>query len=283
MSRIRTIKPEFFRHEGLQDIEAENPGSYAMMVFAGLWGHCDSKGRFEWKPRILKLDILPFLPFVMADTLDILERAGMVVRYTVDGKEYGEIPSFEKHQRITGKEAQDGEKHPKNNGESPGKHQGNIVEIPNVQEGKGREKEKEKERNGLPEKFPVAVAPLPEKTESALQAACRATFSAYQAAYANRYGQPHVDNVKTRSQIRQFVQRLGYDESPQVAAWFVGHPGQFYTQNMHGVGSLLRDCEKLRTEWATGHVMTQGKARQSDRSGTNGAALAEVLAGMVAA
>jgi hypothetical protein len=60
MARIRTVKPDFFRHEALQDLELANPGMYPMMVFQALWGHCDSKGRFEWKPRMLKLDILRF-------------------------------------------------------------------------------------------------------------------------------------------------------------------------------------------------------------------------------
>lgn len=101
MARIRTIKPEFFRHEALQDLEIANPGKYPMMVFEALWGHCDNKGRFEWKPRMLKLDILPFLPFNMAETLAILESAGMVRKYIVDGKEYGEVPTFEKHQRLS--------------------------------------------------------------------------------------------------------------------------------------------------------------------------------------
>ena len=141
MARIRTIKPEFFRHEGLQDLEIANPGMYPMMVFEGLWGHCDSKGRFEWRPRQLKLDILPFLNFDMTTTLAILADAGMVNRYTVDGKEYGEIPTFEKHQRISGKELQEGEKHPGSTGEASEKQPGSTGEIPEFQEGKGREQE----------------------------------------------------------------------------------------------------------------------------------------------
>lgn len=141
MARIRTIKPEFFRHESLQDLEIANPGMYPLMVFAGLWGHCDSKGRFEWKPRMLKLDILPFLPFDMAKTLEILEQAGMLRRYSVNGKEYGEVPTFEKHQRLSGKELTEGEKFPSPEQELTGKHSGSVGEIPESQEGKGREEE----------------------------------------------------------------------------------------------------------------------------------------------
>ena len=143
MARIRTVKPDFFRHELLQDLELTYPGKYPMLVFEGLWGHCDKAGRFEWRPRHLKLDILPFLPFDMAETLDILAKSGMVRRYTVDGKEYGEIPSFTEHQRIGGKEAQEPEKHPGPTSEAPRKKRGSNGEAlgkqQGLQEGKGRE------------------------------------------------------------------------------------------------------------------------------------------------
>lgn len=149
MARIRTIKPEFFRHEGLQDLEQANPGNFTMLVFAGLWGHCDKYGRFEWKPRTLKLDILPFLDFDMAGTLELLRGAGFLRKYMgEDGREYGEIDSFEKHQRISGKEAQESGKFPEpleymtgSDGEAPEKQ-------PGEQEGKGREKEREEEGKG---------------------------------------------------------------------------------------------------------------------------------------
>jgi hypothetical protein len=101
MSRIRNVKPEFFRHEGLQDLERANPGKYPMFVYEGLWTKCDRQGVFEWKPRSIKLDILPFLDFDMQETLGILECAGYVKKYTVDNKEYGIILTFLKHQKIS--------------------------------------------------------------------------------------------------------------------------------------------------------------------------------------
>lgn len=139
MARIRTVKPEFFRHEGLQDLERANPGKHSMLVFAGLWGHCDRDGKFEWKPRMLKLDILPFLEFDMAETLEVLRDAGQVRKYSVAGKDFGFIPTFKDHQRITGKELEHGGKFPSAPdvspvfpGEAPEKH-------PDAQEGKGKE------------------------------------------------------------------------------------------------------------------------------------------------
>lgn len=151
MARIRTVKPEFFRHEGLQDLERANPGAYVMLVFEGLWTQCDRAGRFEWRPRLLKLDILPFLDFDMATTLGILESAGYLVRYVVDGKEYGQVPTFETHQRFSGKEASEQGKHPA----PPVKREGSNGEATGKQL-RTQEREKEREGNGEEQSAPPA-------------------------------------------------------------------------------------------------------------------------------
>lgn len=147
MARIRTIKPEFFRHEGLQDLEREHPGSYVMLTFAGLWTLCDKAGRFEWRPRTIKLDVLPFLDFDMGSTLMLLERFSFVSRYVHEGKEYGFIPSFTDHQRINGKEAQEPAKYPEPVEILECTSRGSIGEAlgkqSRSQEGKGREREEE--------------------------------------------------------------------------------------------------------------------------------------------
>ena len=164
MARIRSIKPDFFRHEGLQDLEAANPGAYPMLVFAGLWGHCDKLGRFEWKPRHLKLDILPFLDFDIEKTLSLLESAGFIQRYTVGEKQFGLIPSWEIHQRISGKEAQDDAKSPepqsRSKREAPKKQ---SVE----QEGKGREEEGKGMERGASDAAPSQSQPKSKGTRLA--------------------------------------------------------------------------------------------------------------------
>jgi len=109
VARIRTFKPEFLRHEELQELEGKHLGKYPMFVFMGLWSACDKQGVFPWKPKLLKLDIYPFLEYDMAETLCILLENGFVEKFeTGDGREWGFVPNFEKHQRITGDEG----KHP---------------------------------------------------------------------------------------------------------------------------------------------------------------------------
>lgn len=127
MARIRTVKPSFLRHERLQDLEAENPNNYIMLVFMGLWMLADSKGKFEYKPRSMKLDILPFLDYSMQATLDILEANYFIKTYVVEGQKYGIIPSFNEHQRLSGKELTDGERFPDEE-----KQQGSIGEAPGI-------------------------------------------------------------------------------------------------------------------------------------------------------
>jgi hypothetical protein len=98
VSRIRSIKPQFFRHESLQELEQLHPGNHCMLVFAGLFTASDRAGRFEWRPKQLKLDILPFLDFDMNQTLELLATFQFIVRYEHGGKSYGYIPTFLEHQ-----------------------------------------------------------------------------------------------------------------------------------------------------------------------------------------
>lgn len=106
--RIRTVKPSLFRHEGLQDLETDHPGAYAMLTFIGLFCAADANGVFEWKPRTLKLDVLPFLGYDLEKTLTLLVDNGYLTRYETEGNTYGHITNFKKHQRITGREYQEG-------------------------------------------------------------------------------------------------------------------------------------------------------------------------------
>ena len=95
--------------------------------------------------------------------------------------------------------------------------------------------------------------------------ACRETWHAYSLAYSKRYGADPVRNATVSSQIKQFVQRIGADESPAVAAFYVDHNAQFYVKKMHSVGVLLTDAEKIRTEWATGRKMTNLEAKNAEQ------------------
>lgn len=101
--RIRTIKPEFFLHSDLWELELEVQAP-VRLAFVGLWCAADRRGRFKWRPRELKLQILPYDNCDFSRVLDALTTRGFLVRYASNGQEYGFIPSFERHQVVNNRE-----------------------------------------------------------------------------------------------------------------------------------------------------------------------------------
>lgn len=115
--------------------------------------------------------------------------------------------------------------------------------------------------------------------ETALQAACRMTWSAYSAAYAVRYGTPPVRNAQVNAKVKAFVQRIGYDEAPAVARFFVERVTErFVVTKCHDVGLLLSGAEGYRTQCVTNQAMTATRAAQADKSQANFDAADEVMA-----
>jgi hypothetical protein len=112
MSRIRNIKPEFFSHEELQDMEIEHPELHPMLVFPALWTQCEWSGVFHWSIRKLKLAILPFLEFDLEKTLEYLAEHGFIKKFSKEGKDYGFVVNFTKYQAISGKEKEQELKYP---------------------------------------------------------------------------------------------------------------------------------------------------------------------------
>jgi hypothetical protein len=104
MARIRSIKPEFFRHAALYraEVEARLP---LRVAFAGLWTAADRDGRFRWEPESLKLDCLPYDKVDFARVLDALAQYGFIERYAADGRDYGCIPSWHRHQVVNNRES----------------------------------------------------------------------------------------------------------------------------------------------------------------------------------
>ena len=112
MARIRSIKPEFFKHLELQELECSNPGQHTMLVYAGLWTQCDKNGVFLYNCKVLKNEVLPYMDFDMKKTLSILEENNYFIKYSSGGREYGFIPKFEKYQFPTKNEKDNPAKYP---------------------------------------------------------------------------------------------------------------------------------------------------------------------------
>ena len=96
--RIRTIKPEFFLNEELAELSPLH-----RLFFIGLWCQSDNEGRMHDRPKRFRAQILPYDDCDPEEILNDLERSGHIERYQVDGAPYVLVPTFKKHQRISGK------------------------------------------------------------------------------------------------------------------------------------------------------------------------------------
>jgi hypothetical protein len=104
-----------------------------------------------------------------------------------------------------------------------------------------------------------------------------ATWQAYATAYRQRYGVDPVRNRQVNGMLANVVERLGAEEAPAVAEFYVRSQRGLYLSAKHAVNLLSKHAEALRTEWATGQAGTDTEARQADRTAALGNAFHELL------
>ena len=126
---------------------------------------------------------------------------------------------------------------------------------------------------------PALAAPLSKAAlEAQMQEACKQTWAAYRTAYRLRHGVDPVRNAKVNTNVRDLVKRLGREEAPQVAGWFLGVNEQYAVKRMHDLGVLLAGAEAYRTQWATGRQVTTTSAQHTDQTQSNLSAADEAKA-----
>jgi hypothetical protein len=155
MSRIRTVKPEFWKHEELSAL----PESVHILA-AALLNYADDEGYFNANHKLVKAECCPLRETSVSvhDALAMLSGIGYLrLGSGADGKRYGHIVKFDSHQRV--------------NRKTPSKIK--TIEIawepsvmahpqltePSPLEGKG------KERNGKEDAAPGARTPVDAEKE----------------------------------------------------------------------------------------------------------------------
>jgi len=141
--RIRTIKPAFFMNDEMASLDP-----LARLLFIGLLCMADCAGRLEDRPARIRAEILPYESGAdISALIETLAQHHFIIRYTIDGVKLLQITNFNKHQRITGSEAEASSAFPQppdSKGKRRGatrKQSGNTQETLRTtgREGKGRE------------------------------------------------------------------------------------------------------------------------------------------------
>lgn len=98
MARIRTVKPDFWKHEELSELP-----EVVHMFAAALLNYSDDEGFFNANPKLIKAELFPLREPSMNvhGMLSELSKIGYIKLYKgTDGKTYGHVVNFLEHQRV---------------------------------------------------------------------------------------------------------------------------------------------------------------------------------------
>lgn len=112
-----------------------------------------------------------------------------------------------------------------------------------------------------------ANAPAADGVETELQVACRETWNAYRAAYELKYGVKPLRNAKVNANVKELVKRIGRNDAPLLAAWYVANVRDAYVVRMsHDMATLLSGAESYYTQWQRGQALTHTAAKELDQN-----------------
>jgi hypothetical protein len=268
--RARNLKPSFFKNETLAELPP-----LTRILFAGLWTLADREGRLEDRPAKIKAEVLPYDTCKPERMLQELHDRGFIQRYEVEGVRYIQVLAFSKHQNPHVKEVA-------STIPAPGKPGASTVLVPEIpaparlipDSGFPQPDSLDLTPDSPSPMVPAHPAKQPRGDAAHLEAVrqeqARAVWQAYGDAYENRYGTRPLRNGKVNSCVLNFLKRVPAEEAPHIAAHYLRNNSAFYVAKGHDFSYLLADAEKLRTEWATGNVVTATQARQADRTAATG-------------
>ena len=293
MARSRNIKPGIMANELLGDLDPVE-----RLLFIYLWMLADKEGRLEDRPKRIKAEALPYDDADVDAMLSRLQQAGFIFRYTEESTRVIQILKFSEHQAPHVREKAStlpmhihvcADVEPCTEKAKPMHGQGSALASPRSPDVLIPDSlipdvlipdcgfTDSKTLTVSDESQPAADEPQAEKQkpkskptgETDHQIACRRAWDSYSAAYFDRYRVNPVRNAKVNSQIKQLVLRLGAEESPPVAAFFVSINDSFYIRSSHELGLLLAKAEGIRTQWVTGRQMNGRTARQLEDTQAN--------------
>lgn len=294
--------PTRYLRPGIRDSESiEQLSPLGETLFYRLLVTVDDFGRTDARPAMVKAACFPIKDSVTAKTcrnlLDELRDAGLITLYEVDGKPYLELSKWDNPPRAkesrfpappcAGSTPADDQRPTADEAHADVVHLHASVCKPRTLLPDNREPRTANREPLTEDRKPKTAgntlaagvqAPPTARRRTGDPPATAEAWQAYAVAFLGRYGVEPVRNATVNGQMAQFVKRLGADEAPLVAGFFVGHNGAAYVRLGHSVGAMLKDAEKLRTEWVTRRQITSTGAMQADRTQTNFDAFAPLLA-----
>jgi hypothetical protein len=97
MSRIRSLKPEFWISEQISELSTT-----ARLLFIGMWNFCDDQGIHPASVKRIKMELLAGDNFALEEVkgwIDEIKAQGLIIEYVVNQVSYWQVTGWS-HQRI---------------------------------------------------------------------------------------------------------------------------------------------------------------------------------------
>ena len=270
MPRIRTIKPEFFTDEDMGECSP-----MARLLAIGLLCYADCAGRLEWSPAMFAGVLFPHDGQTAADIealADELSGIGYLLRWEAPrkangkrGKRYGVIVNFNRHQRMSGSEAQAESKLPPPPDECPEKPDDCGVEILGASSSLPAEADRHagKERKGKEGKGREqgSIAGLkPARSPSGDMALL---IEHYRAEWLAWRGKPTRKTDKVlRGLFKRRIKEYGLEPCKMLLTWAFRSPGAAWLRGEGGdKGTVYIDGDTL---WGSKFLGYMAKAEEWD-------------------
>lgn len=240
--RIRSIKPEFWRSD---DVDALCIAD--RLLFIGLWSYVDDAGIGVDKESAIAADL--FAADLEGDPqecsgrihvgLKRLSDAGLITRYTVDGKRYLHVTNWKRHQKINKPTAS---KYPAPTSENAVPTGGFTEDYRNPQEipssGTG-----EQGNRGTGERTSEAAAPDPPSPRDDVEQLCTRMLDRL-----HRNGVKAAITKAWRDDARRLLDRDGrdLDQALWLIDWTADH--EFWSANIHGIPKFRKQYDRLRMQ-----------------------------------
>lgn len=117
----------------------------------------------------------------------------------------------------------------------------------------------DKTRQDSLENTAVAVAPATEVSVS------KNIWESYEIAYKEKYGDQPLRNARVNSLLKALRARLPHESIPDVLRHYLSSQNAYYVSRGHSLECLVKDAEKIYTEWRTGKKGSQTAARRTDK------------------
>jgi hypothetical protein len=258
VARIRTVKPELFRHEELHNAE-KAAGLPLRLAYIGLFTVADREGRFRWRPRQVQLDVMPWDKEIDFEAvMDELAAHGFIEKYEHEGEHFGWIPSFRRHQVINAREKPSNLPDPKDCAKLPTR--GRLEKLSaNIAcgEGKGREKEGEEEGKGRLV-GPRVMTRKPNTTTQDL-------IATYCEEYKHRKGTNPVIDGANQAAATRAVKALGLDRAKSLIPTYLDWSDQWFVKRGHDLITFAGNLNRIVEKHDTGRVTTSIEAKHAEQ------------------